>query len=116
MNNKQRLCLGIMACCFFVGMIAKLGAQTKLDVNINAGFLYPVVKEVNAIFGRDFFVQGHVGIFDEKSGYEIRGNLGRYGALSQDPQDLGKNFRATLTALTVSLLTHFYPPQTFLSP
>jgi len=88
-------------------LIAQLvSANPKIDLGLSLGSSEPLDSKILEHFRRDFYIQGHLGVRDPQTGFELRGNLGHYGAPSIHANDTGTDTRLEVTPLTASLLYH----------
>ena len=92
-------------------------AEPLTELGFQLGALSPLndAKTLET-FGRDIYIQGHIGVIDEATGLELRGSLGRYTNTSHNPTDNGKNLVLTLTTLSASGIYHFGNRNTFFVP
>jgi hypothetical protein len=93
-----------------------LYAKAAFDLGLNLGGWIPHDKKVSETFGRDFAFNGHIGLYDNASGWELRGNLGHYTSISHNPLDIGNEFRLSVTPLTGSLIYNAAGKNAFIQP
>jgi hypothetical protein len=83
-----------------------LYANPYIDLGLSLGTLAPQDSKMLESFGRDFYIQGHLGARDKTNGFEIRGNLGHYSSMSHNSKDIGTDTKLDITPLTASLIYH----------
>ncbi|MGE4169412.1 MAG: OmpW family outer membrane protein [Candidatus Margulisiibacteriota bacterium] len=98
-------------------MVTSTAQAASVDLSLGlGGMTIDSDPKFQESFGKNTIFQGSLGLLDEKTGFEIRGNLGRYSDISHNPLDIGKDFRFELTPLTVSLLYHVGPATNLIQP
>lgn len=92
-------------------------SASRYDIGIGMGGFSPDNDAlVQQTFGKNFFWQGYMGLYDE-NGWEVRGALGGYGDTSHNPLDLGNNVRISMfPILTASLIYNFATYTSFVQP
>lgn len=80
------------------------GSDSIIDLGLNLGAWTPIDSKTTETFDSDFYMQGHLGMYDPVSHWGIRGNWGRYNANSHHPEDIGKGMELTVVPLTLSVI------------
>lgn len=103
----------ILAMLFIVCSLGWGGPKTELGLNM--GVVWPNNDALTQqTFGKGFYIVGMLGLIDE-SGWEIRGNLGKYSSLSHYSTDeIAMNRRINVHPLTASLI--YTMPGAFVRP
>jgi opacity protein-like surface antigen len=89
---------------------------TAIELGLNMGGWIVHDEKVKETFGRDFSLNGDLGLYDDISGWEIRANLGNYHNVSHHPLDIGADFQISVTQLTGSIIYNAAKRNVFLQP
>lgn len=111
MNTRSLLLLIV-----YTTLSSALYANADIDLGLSLGTLAPQDAKMSESFRRDFYLQGHLGVRDTTTGFELRGNLGHYGSPSIHEADSGTDTRLEITPLTASLLYHIGASDTMIQP
>ena len=91
-------------------------ANADIDLGLSLGALTIKDSKMQESFRGDFYLQGHLGIRDKASGFEIRGHLGHYKTTSIHAADIGTDTQMEITPLTASLLYHIGDEKATIQP